>query len=104
MRRFVIGSGVGRASLSFDAPTGGPALSHGSTAGLRRTAGPPPLSYPSSGGSAGVRWGSQRDQSRRGSVSRDRCWFPTRAMCRSTGRIWSPGMWGANGEPTSCRT
>jgi len=57
MKRFFIESGVGGAILSFGASTGGPSVSGGSTAGLRRTAGPPPLSHPSSGGSAGIRGG-----------------------------------------------
>jgi hypothetical protein len=112
---FIVSRGGGGAGLLLGALTGGPLSSGCSTAGLRGVAGPSPLGHPLSGGRAGGSVGGSRwDQSRRGPVSRDRCWFLPRAsgnnrcpVCRNCSR--EPALTarvpliGAT-QPIGCRT
>jgi hypothetical protein len=73
---FIVSRGGGGAGLLLGALTGGPSRSGRSTAGLRGAAGPSPFGHPLSGGRAGGSVGGPRwDQSRRGPVSGNRCWF-----------------------------
>ena len=95
---FIVSRGGGGAGFLFGTPTGGPSGSGCSTAGLRGAAGPSPFGHPQSGGRAGGSVGGPRwDQSRRGPVSADRCWFLQRALrnnrcpvCRNCSREPAP--------------
>jgi hypothetical protein len=112
---FIVSRGGGGAGFLFGTLTGGPSGSGYSTAGLRGAAGPSPFGHPQSGGRAGGSVGGpRRDQSRRGPVSGDRCWFVPRAsgnnrcpVCRNCSREAAPtarAPLSGGTQTTGCRT